>query len=67
MYVAASSTIEVNDLRCQLFCAKRREIESMQRLSLHAPPSSQLLGSKLEVMSTCSSHIDRLYQVWMDM
>ena len=28
MYVAASSTADVNDLRCQLFCAKRREIES---------------------------------------
>ena len=28
MYVAASSTTEVNDLRYQLFCAKRGEIES---------------------------------------
>ena len=28
MYVAASSTTEVNDLRCQLFCAKRGDIES---------------------------------------
>ena len=28
MYVAASSTTEVNGLRYQLFCAKRREIES---------------------------------------
>ena len=28
MYVAASRTTEVNDLRCQLFCAKRGDIES---------------------------------------
>ena len=28
MYVAASSTTDVNDLRCQLFCAKRGDIES---------------------------------------
>ena len=28
VYVAASSTTEVNDLRYQLFCAKRGEIES---------------------------------------
>ena len=33
---------------------------------LPAPSSSQLPGSNLEVMSTCSSHIARLYQVWMD-
>ena len=66
MYVAASSTTEVNDLRCQLFCAKSPAATTMQRLSLHAPPSSQLPGSKLEVMSTCSSHISRPYEVWMD-
>ena len=28
MYVAASSTTEVNDLCCQLFCSKRGDIES---------------------------------------
>ena len=28
MYVAASSTSEVNELHCQLFCAKGGEIES---------------------------------------
>ena len=41
-------------------------VTSMQILSLHAPPSSQLPGSKLEVLSTCSSHIARPYRVWMD-
>ena len=28
MYVAANSTTDVNNLRCQLFCAKSGEIES---------------------------------------
>ena len=68
MYVAASITAEVNDLRYQLCCAKRGEIESslLQRVSLHAPHLNQLPGSKLEVLSACSSHSARPYQVWMD-
>ena len=37
----------------------------MQILSLHAPPSSQLPGSNLEVLSACSSHSARPYQEWI--
>ena len=60
MYVAASSTTKVNDMR---LCQKGRywvqSSTTMHILSLRAPPSSQLSGSKLEVMSTCLSHIAR--------
>ena len=52
-----------------LLCEKGRDwvqtTTTMQILSLHAPPSSQLPGSHLEVMSACSSNSDRSYQVWM--
>ena len=67
MYVAASSTTEVNDLRYQLFLRGwDQSASTMQRLSLRAPPSSQLSSNNLEVLSACSSHSARPYQVWMD-
>ena len=68
MNVAASSTTEVNDLR-YLLCERGRDwvqsATTMQRMYLHAPPSSQLLGSKLEVLFVCSSRSAQSYQVWM--
>ena len=66
MYVAASSTTELNDLGNQLFL--RGWVQSatiLQWLSLQTPHSSQLPGSNVQVMSACSSHIARPYQVWM--
>ena len=38
----------------------------MHILSIHTPPSSQLPGSNLEVLSACSSHNARSYQVGYD-
>ena len=67
MYIANSSTCEVNELCHQLFCGKMGNIESSQLppcrdwLYMHA-----LSGSNLELLSTSFSNGAKSNSAWMD-